>query len=508
MSARITVRGWVNFAVSIQVVSILVVPKSRKSSQWECPTVPMPDETGHGSGTVHPDGAPRSVAGGPAGMLERGPLTRLHLAIIALCAFGFAIDLAELALGGALSSIFSAAPYHIDAARLTWLVTSAYVGALIGAPTFGWLADRIGPLKVLCLLTCWIGIWSILSAGAPTVDMLAICRLFAGVGVGAFPPIMIAYLTDIAPREQRGLVIFTACGAAYLAPPLAIFAVRWLTPIAPLGIEGWRWPFAVGGVFALLAGGAMTRLPEAPHWLAATGRAAALRRVADRIAQSKALGLRVRPGEAANTSADGREDPRIDARSASWRLVVLCAISFTVPIATVSFPLLTGPILLARHFSLSDTLFYIGFATFGPVVGTLLGGVLIDGIARRMVMALCAGGMLASVGLFFLASAPVAIAVALVGFALFTSLYMPAMTLYGAELFTPSMRARKTSIAWVANRIAAAGAPAVLVPLVHRQETLAIAAVLAVALLVNLAVVACLAPHERDSADPLADGVG
>ena len=45
-----------------------------------------------------------------AGRLERLPVTWLHAAIIAACSIGFGFDLLEVALGNALSAVFSAPP--------------------------------------------------------------------------------------------------------------------------------------------------------------------------------------------------------------------------------------------------------------------------------------------------------------------------------------------------------------------------------------------------------------
>jgi putative MFS transporter len=441
----------------------------------------------------------------PAALItvEQSPLTLLHLAIMALCACGFAVDLVELALGGALSAVFTAPPYSLNPARLAWLVSSTYVGAVIGAPILGWAADRIGPKKMLYILAVWIGIGSILSALARTPEELTIVRLLAGIGLGAYPPVMIAYLTDIAPPGRRGAMIFWTCGTGYLAPPLAIFAVRWLTPIVPWGIEGWRWPFAGAGLVAVLAGTLIVRLPEAPHWLALAGRLEGLHAIAGRFSRSRPVDpfigrVRHAAPHPARHPLDLPERGMAARLSPTRRLLILSLISFTVPIATVSFPLLTGPILLARHFSLSDTLFYIGLATFGPILGTFASGAFIDRFGRRLVMLACAGGMLGFAGAFFIVETKESLAISLIGFAMFTALYLPTMTMYGAELFAPSMRARGLAIAWAGNRTAAALAPALLVTLVHQQATLTIAVILGGALAVNMLVLVLLAPRETD----------
>src|SRR5580692_3440152 len=64
-----------------------------------------------------------------AGRMDQVQVTRLHLAILAICALGFAFDLLEVTLGGALSTVFSAAPRRLTASELSRLVAAIYVGA-------------------------------------------------------------------------------------------------------------------------------------------------------------------------------------------------------------------------------------------------------------------------------------------------------------------------------------------------------------------------------------------
>jgi MFS family permease len=41
----------------------------------------------------------------------------------------------------------------------------------------------------------------------------------AGLALGAFPPLMIAYLTDLLPARQRGTLTVAVVGIGYLSPP-------------------------------------------------------------------------------------------------------------------------------------------------------------------------------------------------------------------------------------------------------------------------------------------------
>ena len=63
--------------------------------------------------------------------LDSLPLTRLHLVAAFACALGLGGDLMEMSLGNALSAVFSAAPYHMDARRLSWLIAAVFAGAVI-----------------------------------------------------------------------------------------------------------------------------------------------------------------------------------------------------------------------------------------------------------------------------------------------------------------------------------------------------------------------------------------
>ncbi len=221
--------------------------------------------------------------------LDSTPLTALHALAALLCAVGFGIDLMEISVSNALSAVFSAPPYALSPRPLAWLLSSVYVGAVIGAPLLGWMADRCGVRRTLMVTLLWLGFTASLAAASANPQWLTIFRFLSGVALGAYPPLMIAYLTSIAPPRYRGLVIFWVCGAAYLAPPAAVFAIRWLTPVHPFGIEGWRWPFAMAGVAALVVGVVFSRIPESARWLLAMGRDEAAEEVCSRFENSRPL---------------------------------------------------------------------------------------------------------------------------------------------------------------------------------------------------------------------------
>src|SRR5271156_3966335 len=96
--------------------------------------------------------------------LDSLPLKRLHGVAALLCAVAFGIDLMGVSITTALSAVFSAPPYALTTRALSWLLASVYVGAVIGAPVVGWIADRQGLQRTLAGTLLLLGVASLLAA--------------------------------------------------------------------------------------------------------------------------------------------------------------------------------------------------------------------------------------------------------------------------------------------------------------------------------------------------------
>jgi putative MFS transporter len=407
------------------------------------------------------------------------PLKRLHGVAALLCAVAFGIDLMGVSITTALSAVFSAPPYALTTRALSWLLASVYVGAVIGSPVVGWIADRQGLQRTLAGTLLLLGVASLLAAARADPLWFGGFRLLSGVALGAFPPLMIAYLTATSPPAYRGLTIFWVCGVAYIAPPLGVFMLRWLTPIEPLGIEGWRWPFLVGGVAAIMTGIGFAYLPESVRWLMKAGRTEAAERVTTAFERSRGLTAPSWMGHrGTGPGVIARATPHGFGRTFAFVLVLYGL----QPWALVAFPLLTGPILLKRGHSLSDALLYVAIATVGPVVATFLSGIFVDRIERRLALVLGCILMLIATGVFIVGDQPTLLAGSVIAFSIGVATSMPVMTMYGAELFPTSSRASATSLAWAANRLAAVLVPLVMFPLFLAHGAVAVGLVVAGAL--------------------------
>jgi MFS transporter, putative metabolite:H+ symporter len=422
------------------------------------------------------------------------PITSLHAGAAALCAAGFAIDLMEIGVSNALSAVFSTPPNALSSTALSWLLASVYVGAVLGAPLVGRIADRRGMQSVLAATLLWLGLTSLLAAARPNPLWFGCFRFLSGVALGAYPPLMVAYLTAITPHRYRGLLLFWVCGTAYLAPPLAVFLIRWLTPIRPFGIEGWRWPFLLTGLAALIVGSAFKRLPESPRWLLATGREALAEKSFRAFERSRPLRLfgrlirRPQVGEGAQDGDDVVRGVRGKCFAPSFPFVA--TLYFLQPWAMVAFPLLTGPMLLKRGYNLNDTLLYVAAATFGPAVSAFATSLLVDRTPRRLSLILCCVLLFAALAMFFGSAEPWILMSSVILFGAGVAVYTPIMTMYGAEALPIGIRASATSLAWAGNRLAAVLVPLGILPLFAKVGSTAVELELASVLLVTIGVIA------------------
>lgn len=147
-----------------------------------------------------------------------------------------------------------AAEFHLDNVQLGWVFSAFVLGyALFQAPG-GWLADRIGPRRVLALGVVWWAIFTcaitILPAGVPALlALLLAVRFLLGMGEAVVYPASNCVVSAWIPSSERGIangVIFAGVGfGAGVTPPLIAYLLLHY---------GWRSSFWASAVLGLAAG--------------------------------------------------------------------------------------------------------------------------------------------------------------------------------------------------------------------------------------------------------------
>jgi putative MFS transporter len=427
--------------------------------------------------------------------LDDLPPTRLHVVVAAACGVGMALDTFEISFGSILAAFFSTPPQRLPSAQLGALLGAVYVGAVVGAPLLGWVADKWGRRNALVGVLLWIAAMSMAAAFSDSVQALTVFRALAGLALGAYPPIAISYMADVLPPRSRGMLMFGGLSLAALGPPAAVFLVRSVQPAMPWASEAWRWGLFAGALGGVAVAVLFACLPESPRWLAARGRSSGAEAALLRFKCSRVM-ARLAPRTDRNRAVTVHSHgPEKHARQVPhWACVgVLFLLS---PWSTATFPVLVGAVLGQKGFNLSDTLLYLGLGTLGPFVGMLLTATVVDRIERRLTLAACGLAMVAAGFGFVASNNPVFLVGAIAVFNLSALLYLQTLGIYGAENFSTQHRASAMSTAWALNRIGAALSPLLLVPMLREAGPVSMFAVIAATLLTSVAVLA-FAPAGR-----------
>ncbi|WP_447407084.1 MFS transporter, partial [Clostridium perfringens] len=85
---------------------------------------------------------------------------------------------------------------------LSLVLTAVYVGTVFGAVIAGYLADKFGRRLVMLGAMLVMLVTSLAIAASPNIEALVVTRGLSGLALGAYPPLMAAYLTDVLPSPS------------------------------------------------------------------------------------------------------------------------------------------------------------------------------------------------------------------------------------------------------------------------------------------------------------------
>ena len=185
----------------------------------------------------------------------------LQIRVAVLCGLIQTLDGYDLsAIGLAVPSLVKA--WALPPSAFTSAFALSSVGIMVGAMASGPIADRFGRKPTLLISVALFGIFSLLSAYAPSLTVLVALRFFTGIGIGGAMPTTVALTSDYTPdRWRTSAVMFMFTGNTIGG----FFAGQIAAQILPR----WSWPgiFMVGGVVPLLMLVVLVfALPESPQF--------------------------------------------------------------------------------------------------------------------------------------------------------------------------------------------------------------------------------------------------
>jgi MFS transporter, AAHS family, 4-hydroxybenzoate transporter len=215
-------------------------------------------------------------------LIDGAGLGRFQISVVVLCALVAVLDGADTtSIAIAASTIAGVLNFPVSAFGLVF--AAGTLGAMLGAMTFGPLADRFGRKRLLIVSTVLFGIFTFLIAHAQSYSTLVTYRVIAGLGLGGATPCFLALVSEYIPRQVRGTVVSLLWAAFPLGIMLGGFVNSYLVTAF-----GWQMIFYVGGVVPLIVAALlMLMLPESLQFLIGQREdAAQARRILARIVPS------------------------------------------------------------------------------------------------------------------------------------------------------------------------------------------------------------------------------
>jgi putative MFS transporter len=206
-----------------------------------------------------------ATAGAIIGRIERLPSTFWHVkvrAIVGTATFFDGFD--AVAIAFVLPALIGL--WHLQPSEIGLLLSSGFAGQLIGAPLFGWLAERYGRIRVLNWTILILSVFGLACAFAWSYWSLAAFRFIQGLGLGGEIPVAATFVSEISKAERRGRFVLLY----QLLLPFGFMAAS-LSSIVIVPNLGWQWMFIVGAAPAFLTIYLRRLVPESPRWLARHG---------------------------------------------------------------------------------------------------------------------------------------------------------------------------------------------------------------------------------------------
>jgi MFS transporter, putative metabolite:H+ symporter len=151
--------------------------------------------------------------------------------------------------------------------QIGFLISAGFLGQLIGALLFGWLAERRGRMTAMIWSIALFSVMSLVCAFAFDYWSLLVLRAIQGIGLGGEVPVAAVFISELAKAKGRGRFVLLY----ELVFPIGLVAASlvglWVVPRL-----GWQYMFAIGALPGLLALQLRRLLPESPRWLAVHGR--------------------------------------------------------------------------------------------------------------------------------------------------------------------------------------------------------------------------------------------
>jgi len=224
--------------------------------------------------------------------LDTAGWNRVHTAITAALGIGWLLDAFEVTI---VNNVISALRdlWRLTNLEASWILSIWFVGIMVGAYLFGYLADRFGRRRLFLLTLLLYGLFTFATAFAWDYGSFMVLRLLTAVGVGAEYAAINAAISEFIPARHRGKANATVMNFWSLGAILAALVTLYLLNNLPPDV-GWRAAFGFGAMIALCTGLVRRYIPESPRWLLGRGKVEAAEAVVENVEKGRFVNPAVR----------------------------------------------------------------------------------------------------------------------------------------------------------------------------------------------------------------------
>ncbi len=326
--------------------------------------------------------------------LDRVPLNRFHWTLLITSGLGWMFDAMDVLLIGFLVTPITK-EFALAPAQVGLVASAGFVGMFLGAAISGRLADRYGRRLIFQATLVLFSIGAVLSALAPTFELLLAARVVAGLGLGGELPVVATLVSEFSPRAQRGrMIVLLESFWAYGTLAAGLVALLVLPQF------GWRGAFVVAALPALYVAYLRSALPESPRYLAERGRSAEADAIVRRVERAGGgalltLGAAVAPARSGRTSLAELWKPAYARRTA-----MLWILWFGITFTYYGIFLYVPSLLAARGLSEVRSNEFFFLSTIAQIPGYFSAAWLVERWGRRPTLVAYLLGTAASAFLF------------------------------------------------------------------------------------------------------------
>lgn len=332
-------------------------------------------------------------------LIDEGRWTPFQTLTVGLCAAVVVLD------GFDTQAIAYVAPvlakgWGLTPAAFGPVFAAGLVGMMVGALSLGPLADRRGRKLAILVSVALMGLFSLATMFATSIEALLALRFLTGLGLGGAMPNVIALSAEYTPARWRS----TAVGVMFCGFPFgAVLGGLLAAQIIPL--YGWESVFLIGGIAPLLLLFVLVpMLPESVRFLVARQAAGnAVERLVKKAAPDARLPENARFQTAQKAEGGNRAAAHAELFGAG-RLsgTLMLWVAFFMNLLMYYFLINWLPLTLQQAgIDLSKAILFTALLNAGGIVGTVVLARIIDRLASFRILwlvLLAATGAIAAVG--------------------------------------------------------------------------------------------------------------